>query len=126
MGDELKIPFADDDDELFAENSTQKPQAKPEPKRWPGQWVVDECERGDPEYSQGDWIEFHCSKCGTGFGLEAGQYDWCYYEPIPYLYCPICGDCKKKQHDRHQAALDKYWDSFTDYGKDMDNEHESD
>ena len=55
-----------------------------------GEWVVDECDTTDdvPSYS---WIDFHCSECNTGYGLEEGQYGWCRYEKIPYKYCPNCG-----------------------------------
>ena len=53
-------------------------------------WIIDECDSTDetPSYS---YIDFHCSKCNTNFGLEEGQYDWCGGKEIPYKYCPICG-----------------------------------
>ena len=44
----------------------------------------------ETDYRNG-WIEFSCENCEYQHGLESGEYDWSYGDPIPWIYCPICG-----------------------------------
>ena len=44
----------------------------------------------ETDYRNG-WIEFSCENCEYQHGLESGEYDWHYGDPIPWKYCPLCG-----------------------------------
>lgn len=55
-----------------------------------GSWIVTDSDSGMCE-SYAGFIEFHCSECGLSVGIENGQYDWYYGDPIPWKFCPICG-----------------------------------
>ena len=58
-----------------------------EPERKVGKWQEVYAES---DYQNG-WIEFTCENCGYQHGLESGEYDWSFGEPIPWKYCPMCG-----------------------------------
>lgn len=60
-------------------------------------WIIDECDSTDETPSRA-WIEFHCPKCDTEFGLEEGQYGWYMGKEIPYKHCPICGELLKTKN----------------------------
>ncbi len=55
-----------------------------------GSWIVTDADDGMCESYEG-FIEFHCSECGSSSGMENGEYDWYYGDPIPWKYCPMCG-----------------------------------
>lgn len=55
-----------------------------------GSWIVTDADDGMCEDYAG-FIEFKCSECGLSDGIESGQYDWYYGDPIPWKFCPICG-----------------------------------
>ena len=57
------------------------------PQRPKGHWVEVYTET---DYRNG-WIEFSCPHCEYQHGLESGQYDWHFGDPIPWKACPICG-----------------------------------
>ncbi len=44
----------------------------------------------ETDYQNG-WIEFTCENCKYQHGLESGEYDWHFGDPIPWKYCPMCG-----------------------------------
>ena len=44
----------------------------------------------ETDYHNG-WIEFSCENCEYQHGLESGEYEWHYGDPIPWKYCPMCG-----------------------------------
>lgn len=55
-----------------------------------GEWIVTDADSGSfGEYEP--FIEFKCPKCESAYGIESGQYDWQYGEPIPWVACPLCG-----------------------------------
>ena len=59
-------------------------------KQSEGHWIVTDADSGSfGEYEP--FIEFKCSKCESTFGIESGQYDWQYGDPIPWVACPLCG-----------------------------------
>lgn len=59
-------------------------------KQSEGEWVVTDVDSGSfGEYEP--FIEFKCPKCESVYGIESGQYDWQYGEPIPWVSCPLCG-----------------------------------
>ena len=59
-------------------------------KQSEGEWIVTDADSGSfGEYAP--FIEFKCPKCESGYGIESGQYDWQYGEPIPWVACPLCG-----------------------------------
>lgn len=59
-------------------------------KQSEGEWIVTDADSGSfGEYEP--FIEFKCPKCESGYGIESGQYDWQYGEPIPWVACPLCG-----------------------------------
>ena len=54
------------------------------------EWIVIEADSGSfGEYEP--FIEFKCPKCESVYGIESGQYDWHYGDPIPWVSCPLCG-----------------------------------
>ena len=55
-----------------------------------GGWIVTDADDGMCDDYAG-FIEFHCSECGLSVGIESGEYDWYYGDPIPWKYCPMCG-----------------------------------
>lgn len=64
--------------------------AKDYRKQSEGEWIVTDADSGSfGEYEP--FIEFKCSKCESCYGIESGQYDWQYGEPIPWVACPLCG-----------------------------------
>ena len=59
-------------------------------KQSEGEWIVTYADSGSfGEYEP--FIEFKCPKCGSVYGIESGQYDWQYGDPIPWVACPLCG-----------------------------------
>ena len=52
-----------------------------------GQWKEVYAET---DYHNG-WIEFSCENCEYQHGLESGEYEWHFGDPIPWKYCPMCG-----------------------------------
>lgn len=54
-------------------------------------WIIDECDSTDTTPARW-YIDFHCPKCDTEYGLEEGQYGWYDGKEIPYKFCPICGE----------------------------------
>lgn len=55
-----------------------------------GKWIVTDADSGSfGEYAP--FIEFKCPKCESCYGIESGQYDWQYGDPIPWVSCPLCG-----------------------------------
>ena len=59
-------------------------------KQSEGEWIVTDADSGSfGEYEP--FIEFKCPKCESDYGIESGQYDWQYGEPIPWVACPLCG-----------------------------------
>ena len=59
-------------------------------KQSKGEWIVTDADSGSfGEYEP--FIEFKCPKCESSYGIESGQYDWQYGEPIPWVACPLCG-----------------------------------
>lgn len=62
-----------------------------------GKWIIDECDTTDETPSRA-WIEFHCPKCDTDYGLEEGQYGWYAGKQIPYKFCPLCGERLKTEN----------------------------
>lgn len=58
-----------------------------EPERKPGTWQEVYAET---DYRNG-WIEFTCENCEYQHGLESGEYNWHFGDPIPWQYCPMCG-----------------------------------
>ena len=59
-------------------------------KQSDGEWIVTDADSGSfGEYEP--FIEFKCPKCESTYGIESGQYDWQYGEPIPWVSCPLCG-----------------------------------
>ena len=59
-------------------------------KQGEGEWIVTDADSGSfGEYEP--FIEFKCPKCESSYGIESGQYDWQYGEPIPWVACPLCG-----------------------------------
>jgi hypothetical protein len=63
-------------------------------KQSEGEWIVTDADSGSfGEYEP--FIEFKCSNCQSCFGIESGQYDWQYGEPIPWVACPLCGEKMK-------------------------------
>ena len=58
-----------------------------EPERKTGKWKEVYAET---DYRNG-WIEFTCENCEYQHGLESGEYDWHFGDPIPWKFCPICG-----------------------------------
>lgn len=59
-------------------------------KQSEGEWIVTDADSGSfGEYEP--FIEFKCPNCKSVYGIESGQYDWEYGEPIPWVACPLCG-----------------------------------
>lgn len=59
-------------------------------KQSEGEWIVTDADSGSfGEYEP--FIEFKCPECGVVHGLESGEYDWQYGDPIPWVSCPCCG-----------------------------------
>lgn len=55
-----------------------------------GEWVVTECDMGEPG-GYPAFIEFHCPFCNEPYSLESGEYNWSYGDAIPLKFCHECG-----------------------------------
>jgi len=54
-------------------------------------WKIEDCDSEEPGYYPA-FITFQCTKCDFEGSFEQGEYGWYYGDPIPWKYCPMCGN----------------------------------